>query len=52
MEDQWSTAAQDAAAACQNKEAQLQLVSDYRRQTQAAGAALLRLTAELEDITT
>ncbi|XP_031728981.1 nesprin-2-like isoform X3 [Anarrhichthys ocellatus] len=52
VEDQWSTAAQDAAAVVQSKEAQLQLVNDYCRQTQTAKTTLQRLTAELEAVRT
>ncbi|KAM6917369.1 nesprin-2-like [Lycodopsis pacificus] len=52
MEDQWSTAVQDAAAVVQSKEAQLQLVNDYCRQTQAAKTTLQRLTAQLEAVRT
>lgn len=50
MEDQWSTAAQDAAAVIQRKDTQLQLVADYCRHTQAAKTTLERLTAELDAV--
>ncbi|XP_068456284.1 rootletin-like [Clinocottus analis] len=50
VEDRWSTAAQDAAAAVQSKEAQLRLVNDYCERTRAAEAALQRLTADLEAV--
>lgn len=46
-QDQWSTAAQDAAAVIQSKEAQQQLVTDYCRQTQRAEATLDTQTAQL-----
>lgn len=46
-EGQWSTAAQDAAAVIQSKEAQLQLVTDYCRQTQRAEATLDTQRAQL-----
>ncbi|KAM3595037.1 uncharacterized protein V6R79_017444 [Siganus canaliculatus] len=48
LEDQWSTAVQDAAAVVQSKELQLQLVTDYCRQIQATKTTLKRLTAELD----
>lgn len=48
MEDQWSTAVQDATTVIQSKEAELQLVTDYIRQTQAAKTTVQRLTAQLE----
>ncbi|XP_035850399.1 nesprin-2-like isoform X2 [Sander lucioperca] len=50
VEDQWSTAAQDAAAVIQSKEAQLQLVTDHCRQTKATRTTLERLTAELDAV--
>ncbi|XP_028420858.1 nesprin-2-like isoform X1 [Perca flavescens] len=50
VEDQWSTAAQDAAAVIQSKEAQLLLVTDHCRQTKAARTTLERLTAELDAV--
>ena len=50
VEDQWNTAAQDAAAVIQSKEAQLQLVNDYCRQTQAAKTKLEKLTEELDTV--
>ncbi|KAI3367261.1 hypothetical protein L3Q82_008148 [Scortum barcoo] len=46
VEDQWSTAVQDAATVIQNKEAQLQVVTDYCNQMQAAKTTLERLTGE------
>uniref|UniRef100_A0A3Q3EAU0 Si:dkeyp-77c8.3 n=1 Tax=Labrus bergylta TaxID=56723 RepID=A0A3Q3EAU0_9LABR len=48
LEDQWSTAIQDAAAIIQSKEAQLQDVTDYCRQTKAVETTLEKLTAELD----
>uniref|UniRef100_A0A3B3BFH2 Si:dkeyp-77c8.3 n=1 Tax=Oryzias melastigma TaxID=30732 RepID=A0A3B3BFH2_ORYME len=42
------SAVQDAAAVIQNKEVQLQLVTDYCRQIQAAKTTVDRLTAELD----
>uniref|UniRef100_A0A3Q1HP31 Si:dkeyp-77c8.3 n=1 Tax=Acanthochromis polyacanthus TaxID=80966 RepID=A0A3Q1HP31_9TELE len=50
LEDQWTTAAQDAAAVIQNKEAQLQLVTDYCDQIQAAKTLLENQAAELEAV--
>ncbi len=50
VEDRWSTAVQDAAAVIQSKEAQLQVVTDYCKQTQAAKTTLERLTAELDSV--
>lgn len=50
VEDQWSTAVQDAAALIQSKEAQLQLVNDYCRQTQLAKTIMERQTAELDAV--
>ncbi|KAG7234117.1 hypothetical protein INR49_005781 [Caranx melampygus] len=49
-EDQWSKAAQDAAAVIQSKEAQLQLVTDYCRQTQRAETTLDTQTAQLDAV--
>lgn len=50
VEDQWCTAAQDAAAVSQSKESQLQVVTEYCRQTQAAKTTLEGLTAELDAV--
>ncbi|GLD71901.1 nesprin-2, partial [Lates japonicus] len=50
VEDQWRTAAQDAAAVIQSKEAQLQLVNDYSRQTQTAKTTMERQTVELDAV--
>lgn len=50
--DQWSAAVQDAAAVIQTKEAQLQLVTDYCKQTQEAKNTLDRLTIELAAVRT
>ncbi|KAF7644878.1 hypothetical protein LDENG_00214260, partial [Lucifuga dentata] len=50
VEDQWNAAVQDVAAVIQSKEAQLQLVTDYLRQTQAAKTSIQRLTAQLEAV--
>lgn len=50
LEDQWSTAAQDAAAVIQSKEALLQLVTDYCRQIQTSRSTLNRQTAELDAV--
>nr|XP_029131758.1 nesprin-2 [Labrus bergylta] len=52
LEDQWSTAIQDAAAIIQSKEAQLQDVTDYCRQTKAVETTLEKLTAELDVVRT
>lgn len=49
-EDQWSAAAQDAAAVVHGKEAQLQLVTDYCRQTQRAEATLDTQAAQLDAV--
>lgn len=49
-EDQWYTVAQDAAAVVQSKEAQVQVVTDYCRQTEAAKSTLEKLTAELDAV--
>lgn len=48
VEDKWCAALQDAAAVIQSKEAQLQVVTDHCRQTQAVKTTLERLTAELD----
>lgn len=50
VEDQFNAAAQDAAAVVQSKEAQLQLVTDFCRQTEAARTTLERMTAELNAV--
>nr|XP_033497697.1 uncharacterized protein LOC117266566 isoform X2 [Epinephelus lanceolatus] len=50
--DQWTAAVQDAAAVIQTKEAQLQLVTDYCKQTQEAKNTLDRLTTELAAVRT
>lgn len=50
VEDQWNTAVQDAAAVIQSKEAQLQVLTEYCRQTQATKTTLERLTAELDAV--
>ncbi|XP_047197727.1 nesprin-2 isoform X1 [Hippoglossus stenolepis] len=52
LEDEWSAAAQDAAAVIQSKEAQLELVMDYGRQTQTAQTTVERQTAELDAVET
>lgn len=49
-EDQWYTVVQDAAAVVQSKEAQVQAVTDYCRQTEAAKSTLEKLTAELDAV--
>lgn len=49
-EDQWYTVAQDAAAVVQSKEAQVQVVTDYCKQTEAAKNTLEKLTAELDAV--
>ena len=50
VEDRWSAATQDAAAVVQSKEAQLQLVNEYCRQTQIARTTMERQTAELDAV--
>lgn len=50
LEDRWCAALQDAAAVIQSKEAQLQMVTDHCRQTQAFKTTLERLTAELDAV--
>ncbi len=50
MEDQWCTAVQEAAAVIQSKEALLQVVTNYCRQTQAAKTTLETLMAELDAV--
>lgn len=49
-EDQWYTVAQDAAAVVQSKEAQVQVVTDYCKQTEAAKNTLEKLTTELDAV--
>ncbi|KAJ8288954.1 hypothetical protein COCON_G00016130 [Conger conger] len=48
MEGQWSAALWEASAAVQAKEAQLQLVTQYHKQSLAAKATQEKLAAELE----
>lgn len=48
LEDQWSSALQDAAAVVQQKEAELQMVSDYLQQAQTAKTSLERLKMQLD----
>lgn len=50
MEDKWCAAVQDVAAVIQSKEAQLQVVTDHCRQTQAVKTTLERLTAQLDAV--
>lgn len=50
MEDKWSAAAQDAAAAVQSKEWQLQEVTNHCRRTKELKDDLEDLTAELETL--
>ncbi|XP_015230408.1 PREDICTED: nesprin-2-like isoform X2 [Cyprinodon variegatus] len=50
LEDQWATVAEEAAAAIQIKEAQLQLVADYCRQRATAKMMLNGLNAEIVTI--
>lgn len=47
MEDRWSAAVLDAAAVVQQKEAELQLVTDYTQQSQSAKTTLERLKTQL-----
>lgn len=47
-EDKWRAAVQDAASVVQNKEAQLQEVTDHCRQTLTVTTMLERLTADLD----
>lgn len=47
MEDKWSAAVQDAAAVIQQKEAELQLVTDYNQQSQSAKTTLESLKMQL-----
>lgn len=48
LEDQWSSALQDAAAVVQQKEAELQMVSGYLQQAQTARTSLERLQTQLD----
>uniref|UniRef100_A0A3Q4IES6 Si:dkeyp-77c8.3 n=1 Tax=Neolamprologus brichardi TaxID=32507 RepID=A0A3Q4IES6_NEOBR len=48
LEDQWSSAAQDAANIIQSKEAQLQMVTDYCQRIQTAKNAVDKATTELD----
>lgn len=48
LEDKWSSAVQDAAAVVQQKEAELQMVTDYIQQTQTAKTSLDRLKMQLD----
>uniref|UniRef100_A0A3B4WN77 Si:dkeyp-77c8.3 n=1 Tax=Seriola lalandi dorsalis TaxID=1841481 RepID=A0A3B4WN77_SERLL len=50
VEEQWSAAVRDAAAVIQSKEAQLQLVTDYCRNTQSAKTTMERQTAQLDAV--
>lgn len=50
MEDKWSSALQDAAAVVQGKEAELQVVTEYSQQTQAAKNTLERMIAEQDAV--
>ncbi|XP_013765128.1 nesprin-2-like [Pundamilia nyererei] len=52
LEDQWSSAAQDAANIIQSKEAQLQMVTDYCQHIQTAKNAVDKATAELDALQT
>ncbi|KAG7466266.1 hypothetical protein MATL_G00163020 [Megalops atlanticus] len=52
MGGQWSATLWDSSAAVHAKEAQLQLVIQYHKQTLAAKATLEKLTAELEAVRT
>lgn len=47
---QWSAALWDAASAVHSKEAQLQMVADFERQTQRVKAILERLRIEREEL--
>ncbi|TNM95726.1 hypothetical protein fugu_016809 [Takifugu bimaculatus] len=47
MEDKWSAALQDAAAVIQQKEAELQLVTDYNQQSQSVKTTLESLRMQL-----
>lgn len=48
LEDKWSSAVQDAAAVVQQKEAELQMVTDYIQQTQTAKTTLERLKMQMD----
>ncbi|KAI1895379.1 hypothetical protein AGOR_G00105680 [Albula goreensis] len=50
MEGQWSAALWDGSATVHAKESQLQLVTQYHRQTLAAKATLEKLVAKLEEL--
>lgn len=50
LEDKWSTAAQDAAAVVQIKEAQLQLVADYCKQFETVKITVDSLTADMDAV--
>lgn len=52
LEDQWSSAAQDAANIIQSKEVQLQMVTDYCQHIQTAKNAVDKATAELDALQT
>lgn len=52
LEDQWSSAAQDAANVIQSKETQLQVVTDYCQQIQTAKTAVDKTKAELDAVQT
>ncbi|XP_039458830.1 titin-like isoform X2 [Oreochromis aureus] len=52
LEDQWTSAAQDAANVIQSKEAQLQMVTDYCQHIQIAKNAVDKATAELDALQT
>lgn len=47
---QWNAALWDAASAVHSKEAQLQMVADFERQTQRVKATLERLRMEREEL--
>lgn len=49
---QWSAALWDAASSVHSKEAQLQMVADFDRQTQKVKATLERLQTEREGLNT
>lgn len=50
VEGQWNAALGDATAVIQSKEADLKLVTDCARQTEAAKTTLEKLVAELDAI--
>lgn len=52
LEDQWTSAAQDAVNVIQSKEAQLQMVTDYCQHIQIAKNAVDKATAELDALQT